>query len=145
MSQFVPLIHFKPGIPPVYQDKEKPKGFENFGPDDTANAVRALTEACKLWSDEFVQQFDHVEISWAGYFEAKYFFVLRHDSSFTDCWSGTVVIESRFDTPEEIVNRGRDLALKLLNDIDFYCRRLNRDKVNTRLSQTAYDCLQSLK
>ena len=128
MSRFVPLIHFKPGIPPIYQDKERPKDHQKFGPDDTANAIRVLTEACKLWTDVFVQQIDHVDISWAGYFEASYHFVILCNTSFTDCWAGTVVIESRFETPEEVVVSGRDLAKKLLKDIDFYFRRLHKGK-----------------
>src|SRR3989344_122523 len=89
MSKFVPKIEIKPGIPPIYKDgSEPPSGHWNFGPDDTANAVKVLVEACKLWPDDLVGQIEAVNISWAGYFKPCYKFIIMANTSHIDVWSG---------------------------------------------------------
>lgn len=121
MSRFVPKIRIRPGVPPIYNDEnERPPDHEAFGPDDLANAVKTLTEACKHWPDDFVKQIDHVDIAWAGYFQPRYQFVLYHNSGYIDVWGGTIILESRFQTPQEVIEKGGELAKRLVEEIAHY-------------------------
>ena len=134
MSKFVPKIEIKPGIPPIYNDEIKPPSDHmNFGPDDTANAVKVLVEACKLWPDDFVRQIESVDISWVGYFQPCYRFIIMHNANYTNAWHDKIVLESRFQTPREAIELGSELAKQLLEKIDFFYRHF--DKRETLLSQ----------
>ena len=126
MSTFVPMIRILPGFRPSRKESHEklPSDYKNFGPDDTANAVRVFVEACKIWPDEFVLQIEYVDISWEGYFQPSFHVVVRQNNSWADCWEGTVALESRFQSSQEIVDKGQELAAKLIEDLGFYFNHL---------------------